>query len=791
MEGMYVYGSAVQQQRKLQVQSAHNASGNDVDRLMHDTDSEEESKTTDKSAAFEQATLHADRNSMEFLRAASIDSSAGGARADSPGEETKTEDDKPSPRSPSSVLEVVKSSPLTPPNSAPLEMEVGVLSPRSMDQIVTRPYSQSVNEQFGITAHRTPSSRVVSLNLPSIVKKNQRVVNRGRRFIVNTGGDANHLDVGGHQAPSSPRLSMRAHAKYVRMQHQQSSAAPTRKPLRIRSAGASPVHSESQKLSPSSRQKRIETAMPSRASQVLDSSASSSPTQQLDKSMYSIGVVASGSANKLVEKLVDINDSDLSYRATFLLTFREFLSPVDLLRKIIRLYMYYDENALLIDKFLGQSAEAGFSDSDRQQLKLAQTQSLKYRLRIFAVLKTWTKEYFEVDFLREHTKSGASLIEALLSFLRGITLDSAASQLLAKVAQSLIASVDKCMADHKDKQREHDERVRNQGDDERKTKSNDANNNNNNSSSSNLSVSASTSREDLPRLMGQLRRQMSATVQKVKAEVKISDITTTSLKNKSQQIAEQLTMIEFEYYNRIGALEMVNCEWLKKDSEQRAPHVHRFVRRFNEVSFWVATTVLVQKSSKKRVHALRKMVKIAYACWQLGNFHAVFEIIAGLQHHAVFRLRDLRRGNKLRGKEKEKYDKLLEIFDTVDNYGAYRRELDNAFQVQSSTGKKKGTFVFHPLVLPHMGIAMKDLAGLHERRAILPDGAVDFARLRGKYDCAMAFVKGQRPVASLPFKTNAKLQRVLKDEVLHALSEAELMKLSFSIESVARTKRNR
>ena len=67
-----------------------------------------------------------------------------------------------------------------------------------------------------------------------------------------------------------------------------------------------------------------------------------------------------------------------------------------------------------------------------------------------------------------------------------------------------------------------------------------------------------------------------------------------------QQIAEHLTIIDYEVYSKIHVQELKEKRWQHKNKNELAPNLVFMASRFNEVSFWVASQVVEAK--KKNIH---------------------------------------------------------------------------------------------------------------------------------------------------------------------------------------------
>ncbi|XP_077992111.1 1-phosphatidylinositol 4,5-bisphosphate phosphodiesterase epsilon-1-like [Glandiceps talaboti] len=82
------------------------------------------------------------------------------------------------------------------------------------------------------------------------------------------------------------------------------------------------------------------------------------------------------------------------------------------------------------------------------------------------------------------------------------------------------------------------------------------------------------------------------------------------------------------YYIRHITTDITKKGLVKIDSK---PTVQTLVDRFNEVSSWVTNTVLCAPSNEDKKTVISKLIRVANACWNMGNFNAVMEIISGLR----------------------------------------------------------------------------------------------------------------------------------------------------------------
>nr|CAD7256430.1 unnamed protein product [Timema shepardi] len=136
-----------------------------------------------------------------------------------------------------------------------------------------------------------------------------------------------------------------------------------------------------------------------------------------------------------------------------------------------------------------------------------------------------------------------------------------------------------------------------------------------------------------------------------------------------------------------------------------------FLRRFNEIQFWVVTELCLTTSLSKRVQILRKMIKLAAYCKEYQNLNAFFAIVMGLSNVAVSRLSLT--WEKLPSKFRKTYTEFEALIDPSRNHRAYR----------ISVGK------LQPPVVPFMPLLLKDMTFTHEGNKTCIDGLINFEKM--------------------------------------------------------------
>jgi hypothetical protein len=105
------------------------------------------------------------------------------------------------------------------------------------------------------------------------------------------------------------------------------------------------------------------------------------------------------------------------------------------------------------------------------------------------------------------------------------------------------------------------------------------------------------------------------------------------------EIARQITLIEFELYKAISPTQCLNQAWNKNGKEETAPDVLKMIRWSNDISAWVNTEILKREAPKDRADNIKFFIRIAQALFDIRNFNAVFEILAGFSSSALDRLK--------------------------------------------------------------------------------------------------------------------------------------------------------
>ena len=222
--------------------------------------------------------------------------------------------------------------------------------------------------------------------------------------------------------------------------------------------------------------------------------------------------------------------------------------------------------------------------------------------------------------------------------------------------------------------------------------------------------------------------------------------------------AQQVTLNDARVYQRTQKREFLSLAWNREAYFHRCPNVRRFITDFNILSSWVPTVIVSEQNIERRVEIYCKIVRTAFVCFRLHNFHGAMKLLSGFQNSAVYRLKLTKEAapNEIRGMLKE----MMEVFSHRSSYSTYRNLV--------STIK--------PPAIPYLGVSLSDLV-------FLEDGGVDsnYINLR-KYKMMCEVIKNFRRFqgVAFPFEEDPIIMRCFGN--LNIIDEDKLYQLSKQIE---------
>eukprot|EP01133_Synstelium_polycarpum_P000183 gene183-221_t len=176
-----------------------------------------------------------------------------------------------------------------------------------------------------------------------------------------------------------------------------------------------------------------------------------------------------------------------------------------------------------------------------------------------------------------------------------------------------------------------------------------------------------------------------------------------------EEIARQLTLIDFEVFSNIKSSELLNQAWSKPKLRHRSPHVMALINRFNEISSWTASMILSFDKVKDRARIMSKFIKICENLMKpLNNFNTSMAILSGLNAASVHRLKFTK--EEMPKHTQQTYADLQAQLHSNQAYKVYRELLQKS----------------NPPCLPYLGVCLTDLTFIEDGNPDMIQGFINF-----------------------------------------------------------------
>ncbi|XP_062553302.1 rap guanine nucleotide exchange factor 4 isoform X2 [Armigeres subalbatus] len=179
----------------------------------------------------------------------------------------------------------------------------------------------------------------------------------------------------------------------------------------------------------------------------------------------------------------------------------------------------------------------------------------------------------------------------------------------------------------------------------------------------------------------------------------------------TKDVAYHMTLFDWDLFWAVHEYELLYHTFGRHHFNKITSNLDVFIRRFNEIQYWVVTEIVSTSNLTKRMSLVKKFIKLAAFCKEYQNLNAFFAIVMGLSNMAVSRLSQT--WDKLPSKFRKLFSEYEALIDPSRNHRAYRM----------SVGK------LQPPVIPFMPLLLKDMTFAHEGNKTSLDGLVNFEKM--------------------------------------------------------------
>ncbi|XP_073644870.1 rap guanine nucleotide exchange factor 3 isoform X1 [Tursiops truncatus] len=181
----------------------------------------------------------------------------------------------------------------------------------------------------------------------------------------------------------------------------------------------------------------------------------------------------------------------------------------------------------------------------------------------------------------------------------------------------------------------------------------------------------------------------------------------------TKDLAGQLTDHDWSLFNSIHQVELIHYVLGPQPlRDVTTANLERFMRRFNELQYWVATELCLCPVPGLRAQLLRKFIKLAAHLKEQKNLNSFFAIMFGLSNSAISRLAQT--WERLPHKVRKLYSALERLLDPSWNHRVYRLALTK----------------LSPPLIPFMPLLLKDMTFIHEGNHTLVENLINFEKMR-------------------------------------------------------------
>eukprot|EP01129_Flabellula_baltica_P010672 TRINITY_DN4530_c0_g1_i1.p1 TRINITY_DN4530_c0_g1~~TRINITY_DN4530_c0_g1_i1.p1 ORF type:complete len:553 (+),score=106.78 TRINITY_DN4530_c0_g1_i1:212-1870(+) len=148
------------------------------------------------------------------------------------------------------------------------------------------------------------------------------------------------------------------------------------------------------------------------------------------------------------------------------------------------------------------------------------------------------------------------------------------------------------------------------------------------------------------------------------------------------ELADQITLIDFEYYSSIHPLELTKNYWNSELKHEKSGNVLNMIEFTNHISMWVGTCILDCLTLEDSVRVAEYFIEVAKRLYKSKNFNGLRAVLIGFNMDCVYRLK------RIWKRVSRKHSELLRQYNNI-----FSLENNNASVVYEQTRSPKIPFL--------------------------------------------------------------------------------------------------
>merc|ERR1719461_440044 len=97
-----------------------------------------------------------------------------------------------------------------------------------------------------------------------------------------------------------------------------------------------------------------------------------------------------------------------------------------------------------------------------------------------------------------------------------------------------------------------------------------------------------------------------------------------------EALADQLTLLDQEFFVKIKSRECLNQAWRSKQSKEVAGNVLRMIKQFNQVCGWIQIEILLCPDIVSRAKFMRKVIRMGERFMMNQDYSCVYAVFSAL-----------------------------------------------------------------------------------------------------------------------------------------------------------------